>query len=168
MLDAHIAVANVVQSFVGQLHSDIRVRKHGILAQNTSSSRAMCRPISSEAAVFRVSRNGKTSLSTPWSTSAAGNLILASGFSSPADIRHCMRKAAAAAGAAAVVAVVAVALLGKCSTRCNMLASHFLVPLSLSPFLSLILGGCSSGCAPHPPSALCRSKCRSVVDSDPP
>ena len=41
MLDAHIAVANVVQSFVGQLHSDIRVRKHGILAQNTSSSRAM-------------------------------------------------------------------------------------------------------------------------------
>ena len=41
MFDARIAEANVVQSFVGQLHSDIRVRKHVIFAQNTSSSRAM-------------------------------------------------------------------------------------------------------------------------------
>ena len=35
-LDAHIAVANVIQRLVGQLHSDIRLREHGILAQNTS------------------------------------------------------------------------------------------------------------------------------------
>ena len=101
----------------------------------------------------------KTRLSTPWSTSAAGILTpRSSGFTSPAEMGHCIRIAAAAAtGAAAVVAVVAVALLGRCSTTCNVLSFHFLVPLSLSlslsPFLSLSLSGCSGGCTPHSPSA---------------
>ena len=35
-LDTHIAVAIVVQSFVVHIHSDIRARKQGFLAQNTS------------------------------------------------------------------------------------------------------------------------------------
>ena len=93
-----------------------------------------CRPISSEAALSRASRNGKTRLSTPWSSSAAGNLIVtsgSSGFTSPAEIRHCMRIAAAAATGGGGAAVVA--LIGRCSTTCSVFSLHFLIPLSLSP-----------------------------------
>ena len=83
------------------------------------------------AALFRASRNIKTRLSVLWSTSAVWSLILASGssgFTSPAEVPHCMRIAAAAAIAAAAV----FALLGKCSATCSVLSFHLLIPLSIS------------------------------------
>ena len=93
---------------------------------------------------------------------------------------------AAVAAAVVVAAGVAIALPGKCITRCRVLALGCLVCLSLSrsPFLSLCLFGeargpfdpivipslfgCYSGCSPDSSTASRRPHVWSAVHTDPP
>ena len=139
-LDVHIVVENVVQGFVGQLHSDIRVRnlETSYRTLRDSSSRTMLAVPSDLVGGSLV--QGKSE----WEDKTFDTMeqfccreldrdIGVVGLHQPCgntSLHDCMRITAAAATGGGGAAVVA--LIGRCSTTCGVFSLHFLIPLSLS------------------------------------